>query len=241
MIGLGTIVNVLAILAGGIGGLTFGRFLNEENQETLAKTCGVCTLFLSISGAMAEMLKVEGDGLASGRSMLVIFCLALGALIGELLNIERWFERFGIWLREKSGNSGDKRFIDGFVTATLTVSIGAMAILGSIQDGISGDHTTLFMKAILDFIIITVMTSSLGKGCVFSAIPVGIFQGSFTAFARLIRPIMTAEALSNISLVGSILIFCVGVNLVWNKQIRVANLLPALVLAVLAAFLPIPL
>ena len=127
--------------------------------------------------------------------------------------------------------------IGAFVTASLTVCIGAMAIVGSIQDGILGDHATLFAKAVLDLVIIMVMTASMGKGCIFSAIPVGILQGSVTLLARLLQPVFTDAALSNLSLVGSVLVFCVGLNLVWGKKIRVANLLPSLLIAVIWAFL----
>ncbi|MBQ9987045.1 MAG: DUF554 domain-containing protein, partial [Erysipelotrichales bacterium] len=132
----------------------------------------------------------------------------------------------------------DKRFVEGFVTASLTVCIGAMAIVGAIQDGISGDYSILVTKAILDFIIIMVMTCSMGKGAIFSCVPVFLFQGSITLLARLIEPLMNEVALANISLVGNVLIFCVGLNLVWGKKVRVANFLPALVIAVLFAFIP---
>ena len=170
--------------------------------------------------------------------MLVVLCLAIGTVFGELLGIENGFERFGEWLKEKTGNSGDKQFVNAFVTASLTVCIGAMAIVGAIQDGIMGDYSTLAVKSVLDFIIIAVMTSSLGKGSAFSAIPILIFEGSITLLARLIAPFMTDLAVAYLSLVGSVLIFCVGVNLVWGKKIRVANMLPAVLLAVLAAYLP---
>ena len=137
-----------------------------------------------------------------------------------------------------TGNSGDASFVNAFVTASLTVCIGAMAIVGAIQDGILGDYSTLAVKSVLDFIIVAVMTSSMGKGCAFSAIPVLAFEGSITLLARLIAPIMTDMAIAYLSLIGSILIFCVGVNLVWGKKVRVANMLPAVFLAVLAAYLP---
>ena len=114
-----------------------------------------------------------------------------------------------------------------------------MAIVGAIQDGLTGDYSILAAKAVLDLIIIMVMTCSMGRGAVFSAIPVAAFQGSITLLAGLVKPIMTDAALANLSLVGNALIFCVGVNLVWGKKIRVANLLPAVVIAVIAAFLPI--
>lgn len=238
MAGLGTIINSAAIIVGGVFGLLFGKILNERIQDSLQKASGICVLFIGIAGAMEGMLKLSGSSLSAGRSMLIVASLALGVLVGEILNIEHGFERFGEWLKVKTGNAKDKSFVEGFVTASLTVCIGAMAVVGSIKDGISGDYSILATKAILDFIIIMVMTCSLGKGCIFSAIPVAVFQGLITALARLIKPLMTDGALANLSLIGSILIFCVGVNLVWDKRIKVANLLPSLVFAVAIAFLP---
>ena len=238
MAGLGTIINSAAIIVGGVFGLLFGKILNERIQDSLQKASGICVLFIGIAGAMEGMLKLSGSSLSAGRSMLIVASLALGAFVGEILNIEHGFERFGKWLKVKTGNAKDKSFVKGFVTASLTVCIGAMAVVGSIKDGISGDYSILATKAILDFIIIMVMTCSLGKGCIFSAIPVAVFQGLITALARPIKPLMTDGALANLSLIGSILIFCVGVNLVWDKRIKVANLLPSLVFAVAIAFLP---
>ena len=239
MYGLGTIINTAAIVAGGAGGALFGRFLKENVQDTLTRVCGVSTLFIAITGALEQMLTIENGAIVSGGAMLVILCLTIGAVIGELLNLEGVFERFGEWLKRKTGNAKDKRFVDAFVTASLTVCIGAMALVGSIEDGITGDYSILATKAVLDFIIIMVMSCSMGRGAVFSAIPVAILQGSITALAGLVRPLMTEAALNNLSMVGNVLIFCVGINLVWGKKVRVANLLPAIVIAVIAAFLPI--
>ena len=238
MTGLGTIINSAAILAGGTVGHFAGKFFREEQQEALTVTCGISVLFIAIAGAMQGMLSIDGKELVSGKSMLVVLCLAIGTIIGELIGIERGFERFGEWLKHKTGNSGDKGFVNAFVTASLTVCIGAMAIVGAIQDGISGDYSTLAVKSVLDFIIIAVMTSSMGKGSVFAAIPIFFFEGAITLLARLVAPIMTETATAYLSLVGSVLIFCVGVNLVWGKKVRVANTLPAVVLAVIAAYLP---
>lgn len=238
MPGTGTIINAAAIMLGGAAGLLFGRFFSEQKQDALSKACGISVLFIGIGGALEGMLTVDGPAVASGKGMLITVCLAAGALIGELLGIEELFERFGRWLRIKTGSAKDKRFVDGFVTASLTVCIGAMAIVGAVQDGLEGDYSILATKAILDFIIILVMTCSLGKGCLFSAIPVLILQGGVTALSQLIKPLMTEAALANLSMIGSVLIFCVGVNLVWGKKVRVANLLPAVVLAAGAAFLP---
>ena len=239
MIGLGTILNTLAILVGGLLGALFGRFLSASAQDTLTKCCGVSTLFIAITGALEKMLAVENGVIVSSGSMLVVICLAIGAVIGEAMKIEDGVEAFGEWLKQTTGNARDQGFVNAFVTASLTVCIGAMAIVGSIQDGLMGDYSILATKAILDLIIIMVMSCSLGRGSVFSAIPVAVFQGSITALAGLLRPVMTDAALDNLSLVGNVLIFCVGINLVWGKKVKVANLLPAIVVAVVAAFLPV--
>lgn len=237
MAGLGTIINTAAIVAGGLLGLGFGRFISDRMQDGLCKACGVATLFLGMSGALEGMLTVSGDTVSSGGGMLIIGCLCLGTLLGELLNLEDAIERFGAWLKIKTGNAKDARFVNGFVTASLTVCIGAMAIVGALQDGLLGDYSTLAAKGVLDFIIVMVMTVSMGKGCMFSAIPVAMLQGGITALAGVLRPVMTQAALANLSTVGSILIFCVGVNLVLGKKLRVANMLPAVVFAAAAAFL----
>lgn len=237
MAGLGTLINVVGILLGGLLGLCFGKLLKEQHHQALTRVCGVSTLFIGISGALEGMLHVEGAAIVSGQAMLVVLCLSLGALIGELLNIETAFERFGAWLRKTTGNAKDQLFVDGFVTASLTVCIGAMAIVGAIEDGLNHDYSILATKAVLDLIIILVMTCSLGKGCLFSAIPVAVLQGSVTALAVVLKPLMTPLAQSNLSMIGSILIFCVGVNLLWDKRIRVANLLPSILLALIAAFI----
>ena len=234
---LGTVINTGAIVAGGLLGMIGGKLIRQRHQETLIMACGVGTLFIGIAGAMNYML--HNDLLPDGGGMLVVVCLALGGLIGEIINIESLFERFGEWLKQKTGNAKDQGFVHGFVTASLTVCIGAMAIMGAIQDGISGDWSTLGAKSILDLIIVMVMTCSLGKGCMFSAIPVFLWEGGLTLLATAIRPVMTDLAMGYLSMVGSVLIFCVGLNLIWGKKIRVANLLPAVVLAVVAAFLPI--
>ena len=238
MIGLGTIINTAAILAGGLCGALFGRVLGQSAQDTLMKGCGVSTLLIGISGAMEGMLTVEAGKITGGGALLIIGCLAVGGVIGELLNIEGAFAHLGEWLKVRSGNARDKDFVNAFVCASLTVCIGAMAIVGAIQDGLTGDYSILATKAVLDMIIIMVMSGSMGKGAVFSAIPVAVFQGSITALSGLVRPIMTEAALANLSLVGNVLIFCVGINLVWGKKIKVANLLPAIVIAVAAAFAP---
>ncbi len=237
MIGLGTIINVAAIIAGGLIGLIGGKWLSERCQETILRGMGVCVIVVGLAGVMEKMLVIRDGALSTAGTLMLIISVALGGLTGELLNLDGKMERFGAWLREKSGNGRDARFLDAFITATMTVCIGAMAIVGSVEDGIHGDITILAAKALMDFVIILVMASSMGKGCVFSAIPVGILQGTVTLLARLVQPLLTAAALANLSLVGSALILCVGLNLIWKNTIRVANLLPSLIFAVAYALL----
>jgi len=241
MIGLGTIINTACIIAGGIAGLLGGKLIKEKARETLNMVCGVSVLFLGTAGALEGMMSIEDGGLVSGHSMLIVLSLTIGSLIGEIIDLEHLFESLGEWLKVKSGSSEDNNFVNAFLTASLTVCIGAMAIVGSIKDGIYGDWSILAVKGILDLIIVMVMTSSMGKGAVFSAVPVFILQFGMTLAAQLIKPIMTDTAMAYLSMVGSILIFCVGINLVWGKKVRVANLLPALVLAAAAAFIPVSL
>ncbi|MCD8357378.1 MAG: DUF554 domain-containing protein [Clostridia bacterium] len=236
MIGLGTIINVGLIIAGGLIGLLFGKRLTEQYQDTLLKSQGLCLLFVGIGGAMEQMLTITEDGLSSGGTIMIVVCFALGSLIGEAAKIELRIEQFGEWIKAKTGNSNDNQFVNAFVMTSLTVCIGAMAVVGSIQDGISGDYSTLALKGVIDLILVCTMTASMGKGSIFSAIPVGLFQGCITILASFLQPIMTDAALANLSLTGSMLIFCVGVNLVWGKKFKPANMLPTIVLAVIWAF-----
>ena len=238
MIGLGTVMNSVGIVAGGLIGLFAGKLFGEERRDSLNKACGISILFIAMAGAMEGMLRIDGEKLVSGKSMLVVLCLALGTLMGEIIGVEKGFERFGEWLREKTGNGGNAGFVNAFVTASLTVSIGAMAIVGAIQDGLQGDASTLMVKSVLDCVIIVVMTSALGTGAIFSAIPVFLFEGGMTLLAKWLAPLITEAAVAHLSLIGSILIFCIGLNLTGGKKIRVANMLPAVFLAMGAAYLP---
>lgn len=241
MPGLGTIINVCCIVAGGLVGLVGKRFISQQLQDALLKACGLSVIFLGLGGALEKMLTVAtaADGtvvLSSGGTMMILVSLAAGSAIGEAIDLDARFEALGSWLREKTSSSEDATFVDGFVTASLTVCIGAMAIVGSIQDGISGDYTTLALKGAIDAVCICAMAASMGKGVIFSALPVGAWQGLVTAASTLLQPVMTQTALDNLGLVGSILIFCVGVNLIWPRTFKPANMLPAVFIAAAWAF-----
>jgi len=236
MIGLGTLYNALGVVFGGLLGLLIGQRLSEDFHETLLKVTGVAVFVLGIAGTLEKMLVVHGSLVESHGSLMLILSLVIGTVIGELLKIEEGFERLGTWLKEKTGNQGDTSFVDAFMTTALTICIGAMAVVGAVQDGLTGDTSTLLAKAILDMVIVLVLTVSKGKGAIFAVVPLVILQGLITLLAHLIAPIMTPQALSNLSLVGSSLILCVGINLIWGKRIKVANLLPAVLIAIIWAF-----
>ena len=235
--GSGTLVNVLAILLGGLLGLLFKGGLKEHYQQAVIRALGLCTLFIGAAGALPGMLTVEGGALASvsiKETLGMILSMALGTFLGEWMDLDGRMERLGAWLKARADRGGgDSQFIQGFVTASLTVCIGAMAIVGSIQDGLSHDPSTLFTKSILDFLIVMIFASTYGKGAIFSALPVGVLQGAVTLCAGLLSPLFSPAVIANLSFLGSMLIFCVGTNLAFDSRFRVANMLPALVLGAL--------
>ena len=237
MIGMGTLINAAYVLLGGALGFLFGEALKQRYQDIMVAGCGLSTIFIGASGALKYMLVIADGALATSGEMMLVISMCLGALIGEVLNIEHHIERFGEWLRLRSHSERDPRFIEGFTSASFTLCIGAMAIIGPMNDALYHDYTLLVTKGILDAIIVMALTSSLGKGAVFSVIPLVLWQGLMTLLATLIGPLMTEAELANLSLVGSVLIFCVGINLVFGKKVKVANFLPALVIAVVWAML----
>ena len=233
MPGLGTLINGLAVIAGGLLGLVFRRGLPQRFQDTLMQALGLSSIFIGISGSLEKMLQILNGFVRVQGTLLAVLSLAAGALLGEWINLERRFEQLGLWLKKKTGSEKDSRFMQGFLTASLTICIGAMAIVGALQDGLSADPSLLITKAVLDCLIIMIFTSAFGKGAVFSVIPLVFFQGSITILAQFIAPLLTKQMLDNLSMIGSMLIFCVGINLMFNTKIRVANLLPALLIAIL--------
>ena len=237
MIGMGTLINAACVLLGGALGFLFGKALKQRYQDIMVAGCGLSTIFIGASGALKYMLVIADGALATSGEMMLVISMCLGALIGEVLNIEHHIERFGEWLRRKSHSERDPRFIEGFTSASFTLCIGAMAIIGPMNDALYHDYTLLVTKGILDAIIVMALTSSLGKGAVFSVIPLALWQGLMTLLAALIGPLMTEAELANLSLVGSVLIFCVGINLVFGKKVKVANFLPALIVAVVWAMI----
>lgn len=231
--GIGILANVLGIIGGGLLGLGCGRLISERFQKTIMMSCAVAVIFLGLTGTVKEMLHIGSDGavmLVGTNCMLA--SLIGGAVIGEAINLEDRMECFGRWLQQKTGSGGDTRFVEGFVMASMTVCIGAMAVIGSINDRLLSAPSVLFAKTAIDAVVVMIMTATLGRGCIFSAISVGVFQGIIFLLAGFLEPIMTSAALKSLSAVGNVLIFCVGTNLFGLPHVRIANLLPALVIAV---------
>jgi len=233
MSGLGTIVNVAAIIAGSTIGMVLKMGFRESLQEALMKALGIATMFIGISSVLAEMLVVSEDGsVGTQGTMLMILSLVIGTLIGELLKIEDFLESIGDRMRKLKLFRNSSRFTEGFVTATLVVSVGAMAIVGALNDGLTGDASLLYTKSILDFTSTMIFASTLGIGVMCCVIPMGLYQGGITLLAGIIKPYCTDMIISNLSLVGSVLIFCVGINLFFGKKVKVANMLPALLVPI---------
>lgn len=237
MPGLGTLLNAAAIVLGGLLGLLFRSRLSQALQENLVRAVALCCLFIGIEGTLEQAMIIADGGLKAQGTMMAMGSLILGTLLGSWLGIESGIVRFGEWLKIKTGSGKDQQFVSAFVTTSLTVCIGAMAVVGAIKDGISHDYSVLAAKSVLDAVFVMAFAATLGKGCLFSAIPVAVFQGVVTVLSTLIEPFLTPQAIGNLSLVGSMMIFCVGVNIIWGTKFRVADMLPALVLAVVwAAF-----
>ncbi len=241
MAGLGTIFNVGTVLAGATVGMLIKGGLPKRFQDTVTSAIGLCTMFIGISGALTGLLAVGNEALETQETMMMIASLILGALAGELLDLERRLEKFGEWCKgmvaRKAGN--DNRmgsFVEAFVTSSLLFCVGAMAIVGSLEDGLNHNCSILFAKSIMDGVMAVVFAASLGIGVYFSIIPIALYQGGITLLANVVRPYLNDFVIGRISFVGSILIFALGINLIFGKKIKIGNLLPAMFMPLLLQF-----
>lgn len=231
---IGTTVNALAILAGSAVGLFFahaarrgtgGSGLGERLRTTLMNGVALCVLYIGVSGCL------------DGQSTLTaIISMVLGALVGETLDLDRRMQALGDWVQEKTKRlplGGSSSVSEGFVTASLLFCVGAMAIVGSLQDGLTGDHSTLFAKALLDGVSAVVFASSLGVGVAFSAVAVFLYQGCIAALASLISPLLDSAVIAEMTCVGSLLIIALSLNMLGVTKIKVMNLTPACLMPIL--------
>lgn len=233
MFGLGTIVNTLSVIVAGFVGMFLKKGFKPSIQRILMQANGLAVVFIGISGVLKQMLVIKDGSISTQGEMLLIFSLVIGSIIGEWIDIEAMLDVLGCKLKSLAHISeGDNRFVDGFVTTSLVICVGAMAIVGSMQDGLTGDSSMLITKSILDFVTVTVFATSYGIGCIFSALPIFLYQGGITVLAALCGSIISAQLIGDLSFVGNALIFCVGVNLIREKTFRVGNMLPALLIPV---------
>ena len=227
----GTIVNAIAIVAGSLIGLLFKRGIPERVNTAIIKAEGIAILVIGLNGVLTAMLSVGASGrLQADGSVLLLISLAVGCVIGELLKLEDRLNNFSVALERKLKATN---FAKGFITASLVYVIGAMGIVGAINDGLTGDSTVLITKALLDGITSIVLASTFGSGVVFSAIPVFIYQGAIAMFARFIAPYATDEPIRLLSMVGYVLVMTIGFNFLADTKVRVANLLPALAIPII--------
>lgn len=213
---LGTIVNCLTIIAGSLVGILFRNGIPEKYNQTIMQAIGLSVILVGMKSA-----------LGCNDLLMIIISLALGALIGEWIGIENYLERLGNFLEIKFAKTSSG-FANGFVTASLIYCVGSMAIVGSLESGLTGNHTTLFAKATLDGIVSIILSSSLGIGVVFSVVPVLLYQGSITLMAGFLKPFLIPVVVSQMSSVGGLLILAIGLNMIREKKLRVGNMLPAI-------------
>lgn len=219
----GTIVNAGAILVGTIAGLLIQKGIKENYSKAVIKAIALTVIMIGISGA-----------LETNNLLLVIVSLVLGTLSGTALQIEARLDRLGEKLNQRFGR-GDSPFVEGFVTASLIFCVGAMAVVGSIESGLQGNHETLFAKSLLDGITSLILASTLGVGVLFSAVAVLLYQGGITLLASNVAPLLTDAVITEMSAVGGILILGLGLNIldVGKERIPVGNMLPAIFIPIL--------
>lgn len=234
MTGLGTAVNVAAIIIGATVGLLIKGGLSERFQDTVTKAVGLSVMFVGLSGVLPGLLTVVDGVFVSRDIMLMVGCLIVGSLLGEWIDIELRMEQLGIWCRARipNENQKDSTFVEAFVSSSLLFSVGAMAIVGAMEDGLNHNYSILFAKAVMDGTLAIIFTASLGLGVYLSAIPVALYQGAITILSGFIKPYLNDTLVGQISMIGSILIFAIGINLIFGKRIKVGNMLPAMFLPV---------
>ena len=221
---LGTIVNSITVIVGCLVGLIVKGRLTEKISTTIMNGLALCTLYIGISGAL------NGED-----TLIMIISVAIGALIGEIIDIDKWLNKLGYYLESKFKNKKESNIsiAEGFITSSLLFCVGAMAIVGSLESGLRGNHDTLFTKSILDGISSIIFTSSLGIGVIFSAVTVFVYQGSITLGAGLLSGVLSTSVITNMSAVGGLLIIGLGLNMLGVTKIKIANLLPAIFLPII--------
>jgi len=224
---MGTIANALAIIAGGLLGLAFKKGLPKSVEENIPKFVGTGVVIIGLNGILTSMLStnLETGRISSSGELVLVLSLAIGGIVGELLRIDDRINAGGMAIERKFGAEG---FAKGFVTASMLFCIGAMAIVGAIADGLSGDSSTLFVKSILDGITSIVFAATLGYGVLFSSVPILIYQGSISLCAGLLSGVLVGTLLDQICMVGYCIVLLIGTNMLGATKVKTSNLLPAM-------------
>lgn len=218
----GTIVNTAAVIAGCILGLLLKKGIPERFQDAIMKGLALCVLLIGISGAL------EGE-----NTLIAILSIVTGAIIGELIDIDRRLNHLGQLLEARfSKGQGEQTVARAFVTSSLLFCVGAMTIVGSLQSGLTGDHEMIYTKSMLDGIASIIFASSLGYGVLFSAAAVFVYQGAIVLLAQWVAPFLSDTVVAEMTCTGSLLIIALGLNMLGLTKIKVANYLPALFMPV---------
>lgn len=232
MKGSGTIINIVFVLVGTAIGLLIKKGIPERLQKSITAAIGLSTCFIGIGGVISKMIYVENGSLAVKDTMLMVVSLVVGAIVGELINIEKRLEKFGEFCKGKF-KSKNERFVEGFVSASLLFCVGAMSIVGSLEDGLKGDFSVLFAKSVMDGTMSILFAAAMGSGVFLSVIPILFYQGGITLLAGVIESYLSETLINQLSLVGSVLIFAIGINFLTDSKIRIGNLLPAVLFPLL--------
>ena len=215
---LGTIVNTAAIIVGALIGMLLKKGLSPKRTDTLMKGLGLCTLYLGISGS-----------LKGNNSLILIIAIVFGAIIGEVIDLDEKINRLGDLLEKKfAKNNGAVSIAEGFVTASLLFCVGALAIVGPLQSGLTDNHEILFNKSILDFVAAAIFASTLGFGVVFSAGLVFVYQGVITLLSQWIAPYLTDVMIAEMTCIGSVIIIGLALNMIGITKLRIMNYVPAI-------------
>ncbi len=230
----GTLINVAGIILGSLIGLLIKKGIPEHINESVLKVQGLAIAIIGLTGVLGAMFRVNADGtLSDSGGLLLLVSLVLGCVCGELLKIDGRINDFGLWVEKKTNAGGFSR---GFVTATLIFSIGTMAIIGPINDALTGDLSILLIKTMLDGTTSIVLAASLGFGVLFAFIPVLVVQAVPALLARQLAPFISPELLAMFRMVGFAIVICIGLNFLVDAKIKTANLLPALVVPIVYYF-----
>ena len=225
----GTIVNCAAVLAGSAIGLIFKKGIKESYAESINKSLGLAVLIIGLNGVISNMFSVENGKISSSGELLLVVFLVIGTFIGELLKLDERFSKFSNKIDSKFKSGG---FSAGFISGTLIFNVGAMAVIGSINDGISGDSSVLFVKSALDFTTSVILASTLGFGVIFTPITILVYQGFITLLAGSLSGLLTGELLEQICTVGYAIIMAIGFNFIFKNKFKTLNMLPAIILPV---------